>query len=47
MYLWMENIYTNKMERMGKNYKIEERRREIKQKTKKMRREGYVKNHAV
>ena len=44
MYLWMENIYTNKMKRMGKNYKIEERRREIK---KKMRREGYVRNHAV
>ena len=32
---------------MGKNYKIEERRREIKKKKKKMRREGYVKNHAV
>ena len=30
MYLWMENIYTNKMKRMGKNDKIEERRREIK-----------------
>ena len=46
MYLWMENIYTNKMKRGGKNYKIEERRREIIIK-KKLRREGYVKNHAV
>ena len=34
MYLWMENIYTNKMKRMGKNYKIEERRRKIKKKKK-------------
>ena len=43
MYLWMENIYTNKMKRMGKNYKIEERRREIKKKNKKNEEGGVCK----